>query len=1663
MEQFHQSQAFNFTSALTGHVDPRTGVFCTNITIAHLIGNQHMGPELSLTLSYSPLNFYNLLYVFGIVDNLTSYNKNSKILTLSTGQVYKVKEEKQESTFIHAKPKNFKFSKKGNELWVLYKSGVSEKLTSYNTADDVKVVREIYSPSGNKLTLEWEAFGDSFRLKSVRDNSSELFKATYSETLGRIQFDIWPETNESYSIILYKQDIFLSTVTIRALNTDLVWQLFYTRYGRSNIHKYLTKIITPTGLVEHVEYQTNGHRLPEGNQSYQVNSRSPIRVINKIPYIAYVKKHFVSPGLGTKKQIVEYDFSEKNFLGYGGASARITTNGQDYLYNVENNYQYDSIEKRKDTDKNITFATKRIYNSFHLVIEEREQTISHTNEILCEKITQITYYADINKSFEQQLPQYQMPKEYLIIWKQGDNYRREKSITEYDNECNIISMVAFDSTKSEFTYYDPSGESGKCPAEPNGFKKFIKEETITPATTEFETPTRKKQYLYDSFSIKNSQLLPVNNMVLLTSEIILSNNNQIRKQSISYYNDVSSDNLGRVLEKKVTITEQQVETLSLKEEYEWSYSNSDYISCIKKLTGIKDNIVVSTEKRWTPISYRLIMEKDTQGNISEYQYDKLGQLISNILSPKTPYENKIEYELNIALSNVPIEFSVKDALGNKYLSKMDGEGRIVEKFYFTEEIPNGFRIEKYDYNSLGKVISVTHYDLHNIDNPNEQPKENLILYKYNDWGDLIGEDYSNGFSNRKIFDPIKNQFRSQSISLRDVNKKSGIIQKEFNQSGKINKIVQLKSDGVTEEYYWQFFTDGLGRIRKTIDKSNNVTTFEYDDFDQLIEKKLPDGSIIKKKYKDSLPIQISLKPNDSNEMILGTQEFDSFGRLTRYQCGGRNLTMSYQGASPDPHQVTTADNSVISYEYISELDNAISSIKFNGEIQQYEYEPLTGRLIKYSENNGFNHLFSYTKSGQLKNEKITLQGKSERRVSYSYSLRNLLVSYTGVDNETQMYVYDKNNQITQIVDRAVTTTVNYNELGNYIGHKAIYNVNNSTLETKLTLDDFGRETKRELIEIRNNKTKNIDVEQTFLMTNKLSNKKLFLNKREIKNETYSYDNMGRLLNYLCKGEMFSKDSEGRNIKQQSYVWDALGNIKKSTTIFDNGNEVVDYHYQNSNDPCQLTHLSYSNNKPSITLNYDLNGRMIEDIFGYKLTYDKLGRLKTVINNKDTISYGYDGLNRLLTKEYKGGVGELYYRNDAIANEIYPNVNVRYNLLGKYCVGFKYDIKSNNDNTELYTEVATDMMGSAFAFFNTPDDPASFLSYSPWGDGAGAFSAGPRFTGELWDSFSQSYLLGNGYRAYQPRLMRFTCPDSLSPFGAGGLNAYAYCDGDPVNLSDPSGHISGWGWASIILGGVGLLLAPLTFGASLEFGLGVALALTALEVASGATAIAAGALEEKDPKSSEILGWVSLGLATPSIGLGIYSLGKGISKTASIFKNKPITLGGTMRKIDLLDQGFYTFEDTYKNASRLNIVSHGEPVGKGSLLTVLTEGGLRNMDADELYSILKTRYNLDDYASLRTLACHSGVGGIHSIGYKLGQLAQKDVKSFIGPMTGNFVLEDVFELFAEAVKIAGPAGHAKMAKTFSERHVFKIHKTNPYSIFDVFNYYSWTYQPTMFRY
>ena len=103
-------------------------------------------------------------------------------------------------------------------------------------------------------------------------------------------------------------------------------------------------------------------------------------------------------------------------------------------------------------------------------------------------------------------------------------------------------------------------------------------------------------------------------------------------------------------------------------------------------------------------------------------------------------------------------------------------------------------------------------------------------------------------------------------------------------------------------------------------------------------------------------------------------------------------------------------------------------------------------------------------------------------------------------------------------------------------------------------------------------------------------------------------------------------------------------------------------------------------------------------------------------------------------------------------------------------------------------MTTDQQRSVMQTFKA-DQPSQLAAYSPYGHRSrenGLLSL-LGFNGERPEPVTGHYLLGNGYRAFNPVLMRFNSPDSLSPFGKGGLNAYTYCLGDPTNNYDPDGH------------------------------------------------------------------------------------------------------------------------------------------------------------------------------------------------------------------------------------------------------------------------------------
>ncbi|WP_049858172.1 RHS repeat-associated core domain-containing protein [Trabulsiella odontotermitis] len=200
----------------------------------------------------------------------------------------------------------------------------------------------------------------------------------------------------------------------------------------------------------------------------------------------------------------------------------------------------------------------------------------------------------------------------------------------------------------------------------------------------------------------------------------------------------------------------------------------------------------------------------------------------------------------------------------------------------------------------------------------------------------------------------------------------------------------------------------------------------------------------------------------------------------------------------------------------------------------------------------------------------------------------------------------------------------------------------------------------------------------------------------------------------------------------------------------------------------------------------------------------------------------------------------------------------------------------------------DLHGSPF--MSVANGSCSTFGWSPFGATAqrsGLSASLPGFNGERADPLSGVTHLGNGYRAYSPVLRRFTCPDSSSPFGEGGVNPYAYCEGDPINHTDPSGH----GIITLIIRAIALAIR---IGLKVAMSEGTAaMVSTAGYVETGVTAaaslatgVSARVVKTKNPEAARKLQWAGIGLgiaaaagAAEAVGTRIMRCRKGVSQVA----------------------------------------------------------------------------------------------------------------------------------------------------------------------------------------
>ncbi|MCE7766494.1 hypothetical protein GQL56_28080, partial [Pseudomonas putida] len=141
----------------------------------------------------------------------------------------------------------------------------------------------------------------------------------------------------------------------------------------------------------------------------------------------------------------------------------------------------------------------------------------------------------------------------------------------------------------------------------------------------------------------------------------------------------------------------------------------------------------------------------------------------------------------------------------------------------------------------------------------------------------------------------------------------------------------------------------------------------------------------------------------------------------------------------------------------------------------------------------------------------------------------------------------------------------------------------------------------------------------------------------------------------------------------------------------------------------------------------------------------------------------------------------------------------YRVRGEYPVGTQQDYRYVAPGSAACQVQKNKAGSSRRTLFNLCDDDGSVLisfdvvsrkpvhhAYSAYGEHSSDEQAALQgYNGEYREADGDQYPLGRGYRWYAPQIMQFQAQDRASPFDQGGPNAYGYCEGDPVNHTDPT--------------------------------------------------------------------------------------------------------------------------------------------------------------------------------------------------------------------------------------------------------------------------------------
>ena len=1450
------SNAFNAVSFVSNGVDPRTGQYTVTVNLPELNGNQLCGPALPLGLSFSPINTRDSGYGVGWDLSLTQFNPTTRVLSLASGETYKVTGQGWEPKIAECKLETFKFFDEGAGRYrVVHKNGLVEVLAASGIAGYVLALPvQIQSPEGHSLSLSYEPYGNFQRLREVKQaDGRPLLLLRYSS--GSLNISYLEGASDrilaTYMLMLDTSTSWLKHLILPS-GENARWSFDYERIGD---YTCLKSLRSPQGAIE-----TNVH-----------GGRHPFPASNKV--LPRVTQHVIDPGRGQPVTETRYTYSSNNFLGYNAASLTWRDDGMDNLYRVTEAYEYYSIQTRyKDNVAGRTI--KSTYNRYHLLTE---QVTTNGNARL---INATEYHLDDSLPFDLQMPQCQLPRKTLSRWTLVDDptsLRDEVETTRFDAFGNKIEHIDPSGVRETWSYYSALGEPG-CPPDPYGFCRQAKAHRRYPAkpsapvaaplprlTSARKIPVKRKQstrvysdepVMITAYTYKTHPPLnggPVTPLVLDTSTTSTETpaGEQVQLQSTYSYYDCP-DIPGRHGKPHTTVEEQNGYRSTITHDYDY-VTRPGGLTHREQVSHAFDGTTSESLQCFELYTGLLLEEHTLEGRILRNEYDALGRLTSEGVDSadgRYPAVRRYSYSWPTTTGRFA-EHRVVDAEGIETIEELDGMGRTIRELQQKADGSSDddqFRlVYSAQYGHEMQLLEETRHDW--LD---DQPLATTRRLEYDEWDQERREVDANGIGVNTLVDP----FERTVTRWQDGMAKTTTYNNQF---GKPESVIIYPPDSEPDAAWVsreRSVYDGYGQVRLKIASNGGRTSHDYDVFGRLTRQQLPDRTRIYKHYAEHsssaliTEIQVSHNHRTTAPSVVASQRFDGLERVVQSTVGSRNTQLRYYGNLDVIDERITPAQQTISYEYDLGLGNEATATHAE-ESCTFEYHPITAALTKATSPQGTQE-YHYDRAGRIILERSEAAGKT-REVSYRHSAAGRLLGQIERVGATQLETtikYDAGGRIQRTVAGQLRTDFEYNPQGQLARTTTQDLYSGNTSVTELEYDAL----KREILRTQRLSGAEYQTALTWAPDGHLQHRELRTGIAQTLalRESFTYDLRGRLIDYVCIGPDLPQDAYGNSIVCEQFDFDELNNLMFCTRCFGDGSKDEARHFYADDDRCQLRAVTHTHpDYPAETLfSYDADGNLTLDADGRALQYDRQGRLLQVsqADGAPLTRYRYDAHDHLL------GVTRS---TDAETLRFYQGNKVCSMVEGERVRSFSYadEVPLGEQRVGEPDDTLLTLCGETHTVLAELKGQGQVkrASYTIYGDTPKALDSALAFNGEVREADTGWYLLGKGYRAYDPQLRRFLSPDSASPFGVGGLNSYAYCLGDPVGLRDPSGHFAqpqrelreynkalaaaagknalaslGMGAMFAVLGAV--VFAPLTGGLSLaSLSVGLAIEMTELSL------------------------------------------------------------------------------------------------------------------------------------------------------------------------------------------------------------------------------------------